>query len=114
MEIELNEYLDRVVEKDANQLHLCHSGVMISPWSEEEIVGRQTITDNDVFGDKTEVLKADSASFIFFVALLAFIGQLASIFIGKLYLCLKKEPELKMVISRPPVAGPRPALQAGG
>ena len=73
------------VEKDANQLQLCHREVMISPWNDEEFVARQTNTDNNVDVDSTEVFETDSPSFVFLVAIVAFIGQLASIFIGKLY-----------------------------
>ena len=85
MEIELNEK-----KKIANQLHLCHRIVMISPWNDEDFLARQTNTDNDDIGDNTNILEADS-SFIFLVALLAFIGQLASIFIGKLFLYVSRK-----------------------
>ena len=83
--------VDRVVEKDANQLHLCHRRVMISPWNDGKFLARQTNTDNDDIGDNTNILEADSTSFIFLVALLAFIGQLASIFIGKLFLYVSRK-----------------------
>ena len=110
MEIELNEK-----KKIANQLHLCHRREMISPWNDEDFLARQTNTDNDDIGDNTNILEADSTSFIFLVALLAFIGQLASIFIGKLFfVCLKKVPQVMTAISRPPASEPRPSLQAGG
>ena len=109
MEVELNEYLDRLVEKNANQLHLCHRGVMIPPWSEEELIARQTNnTDNYVGGDNTEVLKAESPSFIFLVAILAFVGQIASILIGMLSVSWKNH--VKTTIFRPKAAGSRPAL----
>ena len=57
---------------------------MISPWKYDKFVARQTNTDNDVGGESTEVFKTDSPSFIFLVAILAFMGKLASIFIGML------------------------------
>ena len=79
------------MEKVVNQLHLCHRRVMISPWNDGEFLARQTNTDNYDIGDKTNILEADSTSFIFLVALLAFIGQLASIFIGKLFLYVSRK-----------------------
>ena len=57
---------------------------MISSWNDEEFVSRQTNTDNNVSSDNTKALEADSTSFILLVAFLAFFGQLASIFMGKL------------------------------
>ena len=99
------EYLE--VEKDANQLHLCHRGVMISPWNGGEFVARQTNTDNDVGGESTEVFKTDSPSFIFLVAILAFMGQLASIFIGMLYVSWKNDM-LKLQYPGPQLLEPAP------
>ena len=51
----------------------------------KEFLARQTNSQNNVGVDRTEVFETDSPSFVFLVAILAFIGQLASIFIGKLY-----------------------------